>query len=166
MASPRLNLAVRRCHLRLRAICDEGILDRRSPDPRAPPVAHESPAKSTRLVGAAWKVTAVKWRSYTLRTYGVCRWYIRRGPHVWNLVRLVHVRLSRHGHDTNVPRAMARTLTLSVDRIGKIERKIDESPVEYLPCRMVQIKRPDCLRSIMSSFRGSGRMRVAWRNCR
>jgi len=60
MASERLNLAGRRCHLRSRAICDEGIPDRRSPGPRAPPVAHESPTKSPRLVGTAWKVTAVK----------------------------------------------------------------------------------------------------------
>lgn len=64
VASERLNLAGRRCHLRSRAICDEEIPDRRSPGPRAPPVAHESPAKSPRLVGAAWKVTAVKWLVY------------------------------------------------------------------------------------------------------
>lgn len=104
--SPRLNLAVRRVSpplardMRRRNPWQE-VAGSSCPPPSPPSsVAHESPAKSPRLVGAAWKVTAVKWHSYTtLRAYDVCRWFIRRSPHVWNLVRVVHVRLSRHGHE-------------------------------------------------------------------
>lgn len=148
MASPRLNLAVRRVSPPL-------ARDMRRRNPWQEVAGSSCPPGGAWITGevdASCRGRVEGDSCQVAQLYGVCRWYVRRGPRVWNLV---HVRLSRHGHDTNVPLAMARTLTLSLDGIGKLERKTDESPVECPPCRMVQIKRPDCLRSIMSPFRGS-----------
>jgi len=129
MASPRLNLAVQRVSPPL-------ARDMRRRNPWQEVAGSSCPPGGAWITGevdASCRGRVEGDSCQVAQLYGVCRWYVRRGPHVWNLVRVVHVRLSRHGHDTNVPLAMARTLTLSLDRKDRTKDRWKPSRMSTVP---------------------------------